>query len=153
MTATIMIPPVAVRTGRSLVDGELFSRLVTFLVEHEKRPRSMAERIMDQALAFLWMSGHSQDVPLSPSTDVDPGWHTFMLHTREYARWCQEQFGRFLHHNPFNGPLGPRDAGGIRRTVAAIEAAGFTVDHELWGTAAECNPPACCGDGGGCGSN
>lgn len=145
--------PLAVRTGRSLVSNELFDRLVAFLVEHERKNRPMAERVMDQALAFLWMSGHRRDVPLSPSTEVDPGWHTFMLHTREYADWCQEQFGRFLHHNPFKGPLRPRDALATKRTVAAIEAAGFTVDHELWGAAAECNPPACCGDGGGCGAN
>jgi hypothetical protein len=26
---------------------------------------------------------------------------------------------------------------------------GYVVDHDLWGTAAECNAPACCGDGGG----
>ncbi|MER6690354.1 glycine-rich domain-containing protein [Streptomyces minutiscleroticus] len=137
------------RTGRSLVDHELFDRLVSFLEYEEKVPRVRAEKVVDQALAFLWMSGHRADVPLSPSRQVDPGWHVFLLHSREYARWCQEQFGRFLHHNPFKGQR-LRDGVAVRRTVDAIEAAGFAVDRDLWGVAAECNAPTCCGDGPCC---
>ncbi|MFF8843153.1 glycine-rich domain-containing protein [Streptomyces sp. NPDC015127] len=135
--------------GRDLVAAPLFDRLVTFLATEEKITRERAERVMDQALAFLHMSAHRNE-GLSPSRAVDPGWHAFMLHTREYAAWCQEQFGRFVHHNPFPSPQ-LFDGAQMRATVAAIEEAGFAVDHELWGTAATCNPPACCGDGGGCG--
>ncbi|MGW0703255.1 glycine-rich domain-containing protein [Streptomyces sp. NPDC002867] len=135
--------------GRSLVEPELFNRLVNFLVQEEKITRERAERVMDQALAFLHMSAH-RDEGLSPSQAVDPGWHAFMLHTREYAAWCQRRFGRFVHHNPFPAPQ-LYDGAQMRATVAAIEDAGFVVDHDLWGTAATCNPPACCGDGGGCG--
>ncbi|MEV4329594.1 hypothetical protein AB0K02_03495 [Streptomyces sp. NPDC049597] len=134
--------------GRSLVEPELFDRLVAFLVQEEGITRERAERVMDQALAFLHMSAH-RDSGLSPSQAVDPGWHAFMLHTREYAAWCQERFGRFIHHNPFSEPQ-LFDGAQMRASVAAIEEAGFMVDHELWDTAT-CNPPACCGDGGGCG--
>jgi len=35
-----------------------------------------------------------------PSTLVDDLWHEFMLHTREYAEFCDAAFGRFLHHQP-----------------------------------------------------
>ncbi|MGC5361837.1 glycine-rich domain-containing protein [Streptomyces sp. DT24] len=108
--------------------------------------RPLAERVMDQALAFLAMTARRGDVPLSPSKTVDPGWHAFILHSREYADWCRRNAGRFIHHHPYKGQQ-LRDGGAIRRTVEAIEEAGFAVDHELWGTAAECNPPTCCGDG------
>ncbi|MER5460745.1 hypothetical protein ABT010_08645 [Streptomyces sp. NPDC002668] len=136
-------------TGRRLVAPELFERLVTFLEFEEEMDRPRAECVMDQALAFIDMAGHRNDVPLSPSRKVDPGWHAFILHSREYADFCHRRFGTFLHHNPLKGRR-LRDGVAIRRTVQAIEELGYAVDHELWGTAAECNPPACCGDGDGC---
>ncbi|WP_406730830.1 glycine-rich domain-containing protein [Streptomyces sp. NBC_01794] len=138
--------------GRDLVDPGLFDRLGAFVAEGERITRERAERVVDHALAFLHMSAHRDTglAPLSPSKAVDPGWHAFMLHTREYARWCEVRFGRFIHHNPF-----PErqlfDGARMREAVDAIRAVGFTVDEELWGTAASCNPPACCRDGGGCG--
>ncbi|WP_223884458.1 glycine-rich domain-containing protein [Micromonospora craniellae] len=77
---------------------------------------------------------------------MDIGWHTFILHTREYAEFCQRLAGRFIHHQPEPDPddsrrSGPEPIGApISRTVAAIVAAGFAVDHELWGGAsAECS--------------
>ncbi|MGQ0774113.1 MAG: glycine-rich domain-containing protein [Pseudonocardiales bacterium] len=35
-----------------------------------------------------------------PSMLVDDMWHEFMLHTRDYAAFCDAAFGRFLHHEP-----------------------------------------------------
>lgn len=31
---------------------------------------------------------------------VDDIWHTFILHTKDYANFCQACVGRFLHHYP-----------------------------------------------------
>ncbi len=35
-----------------------------------------------------------------PSRIVDEAWHEFILFTRDYAVFCQNAFGHFLHHNP-----------------------------------------------------
>jgi hypothetical protein len=35
-----------------------------------------------------------------PSKAVDAAWHEFILLTKEYARFCEQAFGRFLHHTP-----------------------------------------------------
>lgn len=35
-----------------------------------------------------------------PSQAVDVLWHAFLLYTREYQKFCQQAFGRFLHHTP-----------------------------------------------------
>ncbi len=35
-----------------------------------------------------------------PSRIVDEAWHEFILFSRDYARFCQNAFGYFLHHNP-----------------------------------------------------
>ncbi len=35
-----------------------------------------------------------------PSKAVDTLWHAFILHTRVYETFCQQAFGRLLHHTP-----------------------------------------------------
>lgn len=77
---------------------------------------------------------------LSPSGTVDIGWHAFILHTRDYAEWCEHVAGRFLHHAPDESAEGePGTATAARqRTIDAIVAAGYAVDLELWPEAAEC---------------
>jgi len=123
-------------TGRSLVSWDLFDRLVHRIVTDDKLERDMAERIIDQALAFLSACATNTGAALAPSELVDIGWHVFLLHTRDYAAFCDRIAGRFLHHVP-TGPDDPA-AGGesardtLLRTVAAIEAAGFVIDADLW---------------------
>ncbi|MEU3077760.1 glycine-rich domain-containing protein [Streptomyces laurentii] len=144
MTATAL----EVRHGRDLVEPPLFQRLAAFCAaEYEMEP-PLAEAVMDQGLAFLWTMGSTGkgDV-MAPSRQVDPAWHTFMLHSQEYAEWCEAHFGRFLHHAP-NSKI--RSPGLMLDVTELIRQAGFAVDKKLWGTAAECNEPACCGDGPCC---
>lgn len=35
-----------------------------------------------------------------PSKAVDAAWHEFILLTKEYAKFCEQAFGKFLHHTP-----------------------------------------------------
>lgn len=35
-----------------------------------------------------------------PSQVVDVAWHAYILSTRQYQQFCQNAFGRFLHHTP-----------------------------------------------------
>ena len=58
----------------------LFTRLSARIVTDHDMDHSAAERIMDQALAFLGKCAVSAE-PLSPSATVDIGWHTFILNT------------------------------------------------------------------------
>ncbi|WP_342786821.1 hypothetical protein [Streptomyces qinzhouensis] len=109
--------------------------------------RLVADAVMDQAMAFVYVIGSQRSYDLAPSRLVDPGWHAFMLHTQEYADWCQERFGFFVHHAP-NSKTRTRDL--MSSVTERIRAAGFELDERLWGTAADCNPPACCGDGPCC---
>ncbi|MFH9606889.1 hypothetical protein [Streptomyces sp. NPDC017448] len=104
----------------------------------------MAERVMDQGLAFVETMGRTR-AALSPSKVVDPAWHAFLLHTKDYAEWCTARFGYVIHHDPRSRKV---DAGMMVDVTEAIRAQGFYVDERMWRTPAECNPPACCGDGG-----
>lgn len=44
-----------------------------------------------------------------PSTLVDDMWHEMVLHTRDYAAFCDTAFGRFLHHEPESN-MSPKQA-------------------------------------------
>lgn len=99
-----------VRTGRSLLSAELFDSLTHFITVHDGAMPEQAERIADQAAAFLATVAVAT-VPMVPSDDVDMGLHAFILHTKEYASFCETHAGRFLHHNPAPG-------GGRRRLEA-----------------------------------
>jgi hypothetical protein len=130
--------------GRSLIAPALFDRLVRRIGKDGNLPVELATRIMDQALAFLGACARDHDQPLAPSELVDIGWHTFVLYTRDYAEFCRQVAGRFLHHTPTDEDDPTASGAGARatldRTVAAIGAAGFVVDRELWslGAVADC---------------
>lgn len=60
-----------------------------------------------------------------PSHAVDEAWHGLILCTALYARFCDEAYGRFLHHHPEGGaPTGVSESAGsmddqLGRTVVA----------------------------------
>jgi hypothetical protein len=142
-------------SGRSLVPDALFERLVARIVADEHVERQMAERIMDQALAFLRACADNQAVLLSPSRLVDIGWHTFILYTREYATFCERVAGYFIHHAPDDDESVSSEPPGqaLARSVEAIEAAGLVVDADLWlapdATKGPCNQCSNLGCGAG----
>ncbi|MFE2966156.1 hypothetical protein ACFXKC_21285 [Streptomyces sp. NPDC059340] len=145
MTTAVAAEP---RTGRSLVMDTEFDMLAAFCADEYGLERCVADRIVDQALALVYVMGSTgEGAAMAPSQQVDPGWHTLILHTDWYADWCDRNFGYFLHHQPNSKT---RTHGLMTDVVRKIRAAGFDVDERLWGTAADCNPPACCGDGPCC---
>ncbi|GIF09939.1 glycine-rich domain-containing protein [Actinoplanes siamensis] len=88
------------RDGRTLLDTAMFDRLVRRIAaEHPELAPDMPARIMDQALAFLGATATTTQ-PIGPSELVDIGWHTFILYTVDYARFCDDVAGRFIHHVP-----------------------------------------------------
>ena len=122
---------------RDLISPCMFSRLVARVMADNGDERPAAERITEQALAFLATCAANPGAGLVPSPEVDKGWHAFLLHTADYAEFCQRVAGRFIHHLP--DEPGEEDSGaGVSATVAAIRALGLTVDADLWGTAGEC---------------
>ncbi|NEA62582.1 hypothetical protein [Streptomyces sp. SID12488] len=118
------------RTGRAVAGEELFESLAHFVVIHNGQSAERAERIADQAVAFL-VAAATATVPMVPSDDVDLGLHALILHTKEYAALCEQYAGRFLHHNPKLGG-GARDAEMVAASARAMKAAGFMVFDDLW---------------------
>src|SRR5262245_33506869 len=125
------LTPARSRLGRDLVDEALFARLAGRVATDHPEHTARAERIVDQALVFLALSADSA-TPLSPPHLVDIGWHTFVLHTREYAQFCARVAGRFLHHVPEHPSEWGIKVLPVSEMLPAIKRAGFHVDRDLW---------------------
>lgn len=52
-----------------------------------------------EALKFMHLAAGSESV-LTPSHKVDLVWHELILFTRTYSKYCDKQFGQYLHHQP-----------------------------------------------------
>jgi hypothetical protein len=128
------------RTGRDLIDPDLFARLTTRLANDHPDLAGMAERVIDQTFAFLATAATSA-IPLRPSRTVDYGWHIALMYTRDYADFCQRAAGRFLDHVPDDDPARdkPVNACDLGTTVVAMRQAGYELDADLWSHAADCN--------------
>src|SRR5712691_5067267 len=112
-----------------------------------------AQRIINEAVGFLYLAGLCARESHGPSREVDLGWHVMLSDTRVYAALCHVVAGRFIHHDASDllGEVAPAADGGkcqtcgseckageagrerrpLRETVAALAALG-PVDAELW---------------------
>ncbi len=88
-----------------------------------------AERWFEGALQFLEVASVAGS-PVSPSLKIDEAWHAFILHTRDYAAYCQERFGRFIHHQPTGEGVDNRDNYLLARSLA--EERFGDLDSEVW---------------------
>ena len=118
----------------------------------ERKGLIPVERLKTAALEFkrymaLVGLGYRRLGMLSP--EVDEVWHTFILFTREYAAFCQEAFGEFIHHVPrtSRSPLAESSGDRFRSAYVEVfgEAAGTTYDVKRAAGPALRDEPAGCG--------
>ncbi|MFC7866532.1 glycine-rich domain-containing protein [Streptomyces murinus] len=141
MTATLE-RAVATIDPITLLGPEVTDRLAhRITVDHPDVDKATARRIVGQAAGFIATSGQQPAQSLAPSKLVDYGWHAFILHTVDYAAFCQRIVGRFVHHVPTDEGKHPSESpqAARTRTLNAMRAAGYAVDDELWGAAGECS--------------
>jgi hypothetical protein len=55
---------------------------------------------VDQGLRQLYSAAVRDMRVAMPSKLVDAAWHTHITYTQDYQVFCQNVFGRFLHHTP-----------------------------------------------------
>ncbi|MFF3431245.1 glycine-rich domain-containing protein [Streptomyces sp. NPDC002602] len=129
VTGTTLLEPV---TPRALLsDAEFNGVMHTVLDNNAGMEPGLASRIVTDALAFLATAARTPE-GLVPSRVVDEGWHALVLNTPLYQSLCMRLGGGFIHHVPERPNPGARSHGDVERTVAAIEAAGYSVDADLW---------------------
>ncbi|MEU2763188.1 hypothetical protein [Streptomyces sp. NPDC007094] len=130
----------------TLVTAEVMERLAARIAkDHPGTDLPTARRIIGQAAGFLAASATLPGSELSPSKAVDVGWHTFILHTVDYAEFCERVAGRFIHHVPtLDAETEERSSATRTRTLDAITAAGYRIDHDLWPDTARMNECSQC---------
>ncbi|MFC9700943.1 glycine-rich domain-containing protein [Streptomyces sp. NPDC056943] len=118
--------------ARALLSDAAFNGVLhTVLDNNPGWDPSMASRAVVEALKFVHAASLFPTARISPTSEVDEGWHALILHTRLYADLCSG-LGRTVHHYPERPDAAHRDPDVITRTMALIEQAGYTPDAELW---------------------
>jgi hypothetical protein len=117
--------------GRRRVDLARVNRVVAALAVPDAvwktcpwQPRPLVEAGLRQWLRCAGAALRDGQVIGMPSHAVDEAWHGFILCTARYAAFCDEAYGRFLHHHPEGGGGPSAVAGGsmqdqLGRTVVA----------------------------------
>jgi hypothetical protein len=76
------------------------------------------------------------------SDPVDRMWHTFLLFTKDYKNFCEENLGMFINHEPFENPS-PQTY--LETRAFAKEYFG-NIDEQLWSVDAKADCSSGCGD-------
>ena len=93
----------------------LLDKLLAVRPDLTIKDRQLVARALRQFFLVYHKSGY-QHIAM-PSQVVDDLWHEFILYTKNYQTFCQQAFGRYLHHTP-TAVLGQnqRNNDGLRRT-------------------------------------
>jgi hypothetical protein len=81
--------------------------VVDRFVERHALPREEAEDLFVETLRWLWLCRRADHDSAAPELFIDECmalldemWHTFVLFTREYTRYCETYLGGYVHHEP-----------------------------------------------------
>ncbi|MEY2564960.1 MAG: hypothetical protein QOH88_3153 [Verrucomicrobiota bacterium] len=81
---------------------------------------TQAESVFRDTLRFLYLAGATDATNIAPTRNIDAGWHSFLMFTRDYARFCKTHFGKFIHHEPRRRG---EAAGGVDRLTLTFDLA------------------------------
>jgi len=93
---------------------------------------------------FLALKRMYPEKDIVPNGGIDKFWHQHILDTAKYAVDCQEIFGHFLHHYPYFGMNGKKDAQNLSdafEETKVLYKKHFGVDYI--GLAKRCTAPKC----------
>ncbi len=128
-----------------------FPPLVERLQEELKLSPEAAHQLFLDTLMFLYICGtNGSKARYSPPKMIDEAWHTFIIFTREYEKFCKESFGFFLHHNPFTKETRAAQLKGIT-PILPVARSIFGKLSKNWRVKDTSDPSAICDCKGNCG--
>ena len=80
-------------TESRLTAGQAFKELMKYFWLREKHKLDRKNMPGNDDLDFQVVMHHEMK-------EIDDMWHTFLLFTKDYAGFCQQYFGEFIHHLP-----------------------------------------------------
>lgn len=103
--------------------------VVDRFLERHPLPRDEAEDLFVETLRWLWLCRRADGDPRAPALFIDDCmalldemWHAFLLFTRDYAGYCDEYLGGYVHHEPTTSEEKARTARERERDPAAFLA-------------------------------
>jgi hypothetical protein len=84
--------------------------------------REHVERVALAYRRFLTLLVRFPEETIAPGKDVDKFWHGHILDTMKYEEDCRTVFGYFLHHFPYFGMRGEKDAANLREASERMHA-------------------------------
>ena len=93
-----------------------FPALIERVVDKEGWSEAVAQELFQDLKRFLYLCGTKKPgtAHLSPPELIDSIWHHYILHTKEYAKFCADHFQAFVHHTPFTRGQKQKMVGGGR---------------------------------------
>src|SRR5688572_13990119 len=76
------------------------------------------------------------------SEPIDRMWHTFLLFTKDYRNFCEDNLGIFINHEPFETP----SPEAYLETRSFAKAFFGRLDEDLWSVNAKADCSSGCGE-------
>ena len=114
-------------------------------VEHQLSAKEATD-LFEDTKRFLALCA-TTPARLAPTRAIDKGWHSFILFTVDYAQFCKQFCGRFIHHVPEDPFSAVKDFEAVPGT-ARLAAAVFGDLSSNWASSrksADCSPSGCQG--------
>lgn len=58
------------------------------------------QKVLSEVIKFLTLAAECTGEQITPSARVDLAWHEFILFTRSYSKFCEQNYGKMIHHEP-----------------------------------------------------
>ncbi len=107
--------------------------------------KEKTNQLFDEMKKFLYLCA-TNDGAMAPPEEIDEIWHNFILFTGDYAEFCRDMAGFFLHHQPLTQAQRTQSDGSMveNTLTAARRAFGDDLPEEYWSFQ---NIPGSCGPG------
>lgn len=93
---------------------------------------SECRRGLEEVIKFMILAAENPNGPITPSARVDVAWHEFILFTRTYIGFCQDTFGKMIHHEPSDNHAS--NAMQYANTLAKYQQRFGQPPIEFWGS-------------------
>lgn len=86
-----------------------FSLIRERLLKDERIAPGFVDQAIEEFRKYLTLLALGHRGVAMCSSVVDEVWHVFILFTQDYASFCQDVYGQFIHHRPAtsNNPIAP----------------------------------------------
>lgn len=93
--------------AKGMIDSLNINPIMERLVQVEKWRKKQAFQACEQYRNYLFLlkkyGNRYSSENLPPSLDIDAAWHAHILFTEKYIEFCNNVFGKYLHHHPHHG--------------------------------------------------